>query len=217
MTKQEMIINLKNYYETTGNIPSCDNFPASTSYRRTFGSWNNALIAANIPIKKLHNQRIEHECANCGTLTKNNRFCTVKCSAATTNAEKPKRKRKIVMCSICKTEICKPKRTTCDICDNRFANLTLKELKSSSVNGGNQYTYIRQNARIVSKQKILDGCAVCGYSKHVEIHHIKSISSFPENATVSEINSDDNLIALCRNCHWEKANGSQDGTRTHNR
>ena len=43
----------------------------------------------------------------------------------------------------------------------------------------------------------------CGYDKHVEICHIKSIGSFPTDTIVSDINSLDNLLSLCPNCHYE--------------
>jgi len=48
------------------------------------------------------------------------------------------------------------------------------------------------------------GCAICGYTNHYEICHIKSVSSFPPDALiVKEINNINNLIALCPNHHWE--------------
>ena len=70
--------------------------------------------------------------------------------------------------------------------------------------GANRFDAIRAWAR----KKILDSnielkCEECGYDKHVEIAHIKSISSFPEDSMISEINSFDNLKLLCPNCHWE--------------
>lgn len=46
-------------------------------------------------------------------------------------------------------------------------------------------------------------CRVCGYDKYIEACHIKSVASFPDNATVGEINDPLNLIGLCPNCHWE--------------
>lgn len=46
-------------------------------------------------------------------------------------------------------------------------------------------------------------CVVCGYNKHYEICHIKSVASFDDNATMLEVHSLDNMIALCPNCHWE--------------
>ena len=50
-------------------------------------------------------------------------------------------------------------------------------------------------------------CAKCGYSKHIEIAHIKAVSDFDDSATITEINSIDNLIALCPNHHWEYDHG----------
>lgn len=44
-------------------------------------------------------------------------------------------------------------------------------------------------------------CAICGYDKHVEIAHIKPVSDFADSCTIAEINSIDNLIALCPNHH----------------
>lgn len=46
-------------------------------------------------------------------------------------------------------------------------------------------------------------CAVCGYGHRIDVCHIKSVSSFPDTATVAEINDLSNLVALCPNHHWE--------------
>jgi len=46
-------------------------------------------------------------------------------------------------------------------------------------------------------------CHYCGYSKHIEFCHIKSISDFDDNTTLREINSEHNVVILCPNCHWE--------------
>lgn len=50
-------------------------------------------------------------------------------------------------------------------------------------------------------------CAICGYDKHIEVAHIKSVSDFDDNTKISIINSVDNLIGLCPNHHWEYDNG----------
>jgi hypothetical protein len=50
-------------------------------------------------------------------------------------------------------------------------------------------------------------CKVCGYDKHVEVCHIKSVSSFGDSDFITEINSFNNLIGLCPNHHWEYDNG----------
>ncbi len=50
-------------------------------------------------------------------------------------------------------------------------------------------------------------CCVCGYDKHYEVCHIMPVSEFTMETTLNEINDIQNLIALCRNCHWEYDNG----------
>ena len=50
-------------------------------------------------------------------------------------------------------------------------------------------------------------CAICGYTKHVEVAHIKAVSEFSNETPISIINSITNLIGLCPNHHWEYDNG----------
>jgi 5-methylcytosine-specific restriction endonuclease McrA len=50
-------------------------------------------------------------------------------------------------------------------------------------------------------------CVNCGYSKFYEVCHIRAVKDFPGTATMSEVHSLDNLIALCPNCHWEFDHG----------
>lgn len=68
-------------------------------------------------------------------------------------------------------------------------------------------SHIRSLARYWNSDKLSLPCSVCGYSKHVELAHIKPISSFPETSTLEEVNHPRNLIQLCPNCHWESHNG----------
>ena len=44
---------------------------------------------------------------------------------------------------------------------------------------------------------------MCGYDNHIEVAHIKPISSFDDNTKLSEINHKNNIVALCPNHHWE--------------
>lgn len=53
-------------------------------------------------------------------------------------------------------------------------------------------------------------CVICGYDKHIEIAHLKSVSDFKDKALISEINAPSNLVALCPNHHWELDNGILD-------
>jgi predicted Zn-ribbon and HTH transcriptional regulator len=68
--------------------------------------------------------------------------------------------------------------------------------------------YINKHARktyeLSGKPKV---CKVCGYSLHTEVCHIKDVKDFPSSALISEINHIDNLVALCRNHHWEFDHG----------
>ena len=79
-----------------------------------------------------------------------------------------------------------------------------KPISSYFGEGSSKYKRIRSLARYKytrsEKAKI---CEKCGYQKHVEIAHIKPIHTFSEDTPISVVNSFDNLIALCPNCHWE--------------
>jgi hypothetical protein len=50
-------------------------------------------------------------------------------------------------------------------------------------------------------------CKVCGYDKHIQVCHIKSVSSFKDDDLITDINSKNNLVGLCPNHHWEYDNG----------
>jgi hypothetical protein len=70
------------------------------------------------------------------------------------------------------------------------------------------HSVVRGHARAVFKETGLpSACSICGYSRHVELHHIKSIGLFANEAKGSEINSLLNLSVLCPNHHWEADHG----------
>ena len=50
-------------------------------------------------------------------------------------------------------------------------------------------------------------CFVCAYNRHTEVCHRKPVNQFAGSVMVSEINHLDNLVALCRNHHWELDHG----------
>lgn len=85
---------------------------------------------------------------------------------------------------------------------------TKGELLSERKNYQSYRSSIRKLAEITYKNSNKPcKCAICGYDKHIEIAHIKPVSDFDESSTIEEINSIDNLIALCPNHHWEYDNG----------
>lgn len=90
-----------------------------------------------------------------------------------------------------------------------WENKTLQEAKGfGNANSGGRYPYIRT----LSRKKYLRSnlpkqCFVCGYDKHFDVCHVKDIKTYSENTLIKEINSFDNLIALCKNHHWEFDHG----------
>lgn len=71
--------------------------------------------------------------------------------------------------------------------------------------------YVRAKARKAYKEAGFPmKCAVCGYSAHVDIAHIKGIRQHTNDTKIFEINKLTNLVALCKNHHWEFDNGFLD-------
>lgn len=71
-----------------------------------------------------------------------------------------------------------------------------------NASGTNRYNQIRQDARRVTRIR-QQKCERCGYDKHVETCHVKPICDFDETESIRVVNSNENLILLCPNCHWE--------------
>lgn len=147
------------------------------------------------------------ECSQCSTPTNNPKFCCKSCSAKFNNKANPKRKIQRV-CSRCdqkckhwKTLLCSKhheeyiqKRAA--FCETK----TLEEYRRGEKT--NKFSGVRGLARTKFKHLLLLPCK-CGYSKHVEICHKRPISDFPLTTLISEVNHPDNIVQLCRNCHWE--------------
>lgn len=71
--------------------------------------------------------------------------------------------------------------------------------------GANRFNAVRSRAQRAYKQ--FTNCQICGYSKHVEVCHIKPVSSFDLNTPLKIVNAPENIAILCRNHHWELDNG----------
>lgn len=86
--------------------------------------------------------------------------------------------------------------------------LTKEDLFKKRKNWQSARSAIQKNARKVFFENTEEcKCAICGYTNHIEIAHIKAVSEFDGSDTIEVINSIDNLIALCPNHHWEYDNG----------
>ena len=160
------------------------------------------------------------KCLNCGKdfdkrqsqvkKTKGN-FCSRSCAATFNNAKTPKRKKGQNFCKHCGLEIY-GRRTCCDNCNPHsvdWSKRTLKDLR--------ELRKYQPNSRIrdLSRDIYINSgapkcCQICGYDKVFHVCHIKPVSSFSLDTTVSEINVMSNLIALCPNHHWELDHGLLD-------
>lgn len=145
-------------------------------------------------------------CDNCGKETKNPKFCSRSCSASKTNREFIKRKFKPVKCNTCVNLIHIPRKTRCDSCAEKVKNRTLFDISKRKDVYSSRYAGVRQHAKIVTRDWDAS-CKICGYRKHVEICHIKPISSFKDRDRLTDVNNPSNLILLCPNHHWELDHG----------
>ncbi len=134
-----------------------------------------------------------------------NHYCSRSC-AVIKNNKNPNRniKKKTKQCKIC-GELIYSSRQKCPSCIENFIppDYTLEEVIYNKHHKSSAFALVRSRARTFAKQLGLKKCCNCGYDKHVEIAHIKPISSFSLQTKLSTINSKDNIIALCPNCHWE--------------
>lgn len=173
-------------------------------------------------------------CLNCSEELKSQwakKFCNRSCAASYNNQLDPNRKKRDRYCQECSRLIIHrhdmARKAYCNrkLCDECY--LDQKYLKK---NWNTQR--IKQEQRTVAELKLNDGknhrpwtdsvrgmarswfktdgkkCK-CGYDKHIEICHKKSIASYPDTALVGEINCADNILFLCPNCHWEYDNTSR--------
>jgi hypothetical protein len=164
-----------------------------------------------------------HSCIKCGLPTTNPKFCSRSCAASITGSTHPKRvhHRTPQTCADCgeiyyrskshaATRICQ---TCLAFQRNNRAHRGLKLgalMKTPSLKGKHpswRSAHIRILNRLWNASMLKLSCTKCEYSIHVELAHIRDITSFPDSATLGEINEPSNVVQLCRNCHWEFDHG----------
>lgn len=150
-----------------------------------------------------------NKCKHCKHPTDNPKFCNRACAAKYNNKVAPKRRRS-GSCKTCKTPIlanrtyCKD--PSCNPQHRDWAKITLQDVQG--LRGYQANSRVRELARTAFYRVAQSrACQNCGYDKHIEVCHVMPISSFPLHATIAEINAHENLVGLCRNCHWEFDNG----------
>ena len=155
-------------------------------------------------------------CSNCGKeFNKNpsqikradNNFCSRSCAATVNNKKYKKGGPKLQgHCAKCNTVI--PKRHKyCETCRTHKIIAFETPIKELFVDPPKwKFARIRNHAKHIAR-KLNQICSHCGYDKHVECCHIKSISKFDPKTYIGIVNGLNNLILLCPNCHWELDNG----------
>ena len=223
LISEEEFNSLKTLEKLSLLCPVCN-----TKYKRTKKKiLQNLKITEYIPVCSnacrmyVKGRTLNYNCTHCNKEIKkslgdskksksNNHFCNSSC-AASYNNKTPKRKIQRT-CANCDELVANCKTSLCEIHlqkykEGKFTNKTLGEYRNkpslkdkhpSWVNG-----HIRAFARSWRKNLISLPCAKCGYSKHVELAHIKGVSTFDDNSLLSEVNSESNIIQLCPTCHWE--------------
>lgn len=151
-------------------------------------------------------------CAHCGNNfpikgTKDRKkYCNRSCSTSANNLKNPRRKL-TKSCATCDTKI----GSQLKYCKNCNQTRSVLNLKIGEVTTKARYqvnSQLREIARRIYKKRGLPYvCLNCNYKVHVEICHIKDLWQFDSTALVSETCKIDNLVALCRNCHWEFDHG----------
>lgn len=138
-------------------------------------------------------------------------FCNSSCAAKFNNKKFVKRKKRNRKCSICDNPAKTKNSTYCSNCKPPKAfDMTLAEAIYVSKHKSSAYSMVRSRARNIAKKLNMNTCAICGYSKHVEICHIQAVNSFDLSTMLSVINSPNNLIPLCPTHHWEFDNNKLD-------
>lgn len=147
-----------------------------------------------------------------------NPFCSQSCAGTFNGKAFPKRKPELKSiikrlstqtCTICtkfsrtKTRICQSCKTEIQL--KAYGEKIIEDFKSTYAR--HKYQKIRNHAHQIFKfYSIEKKCKICEYTLHVELCHLKSISSFPKDTKISIVNSLDNLAYLCPTHHWEQEN-----------
>ena len=193
--------------------------------RNTFIQSCSAKCSSNI---KATSNRQEISCKQCNktiyktktdSLKSENHFCSRSCSATYNNKifiKKPLTR----VCSECTEKVFTYRHTRCEqhnkeYQESKYINRTMGEYRNLLSVKGKHISWINSHIRLFAKSWNKDlrqlPCAKCNYDKHVELAHIKGISTYSDDTLLVVINNKTNLIQLCPNCHWEFDNGYREG------
>ncbi len=154
-------------------------------------------------------------CLQCGTLTKNKKFCCRSCSASFNNKTSPKRQKE-KLCESCGTVAVLSDRKYCKDCwETKLRHHRIDEDKVTIHDLQSKKRYqinsrIRMLARSHWKRSGMPFvCKRCNYDipDVCEICHKKPVCEFDVLTPISQVNDLDNLMCLCPNCHKEEHKG----------
>jgi 5-methylcytosine-specific restriction endonuclease McrA len=140
---------------------------------------------------------------------KRKKFCTKECAANFNSRNRTKKRKYCRNCGKDITYLGKGRATLCKECNpfiKDYEKLTIRDLEYKIGHPKDKYRSIRNHSRKLYWKNNKYICLKCGYTKQVDVHHIKSISDFEDDTPISEVNSLTNLIGLCKRCHWEMEN-----------
>jgi HNH endonuclease len=174
------------------------------------------LVPEGVKVKLI---RIKHFCNRACANRFNNRSRMIP-QTERVNRERTRRSHRLLpsVCQHCgqETRSREGRRKLCDTCYRSFRfpdgvtfpERTKQELFARRSSWQSARSSIRNHAhRIYCQSGKPLACLVCGYATHVDIAHLRPVNSFPDAATIHEINDISNLIPLCPNHHWELDNG----------
>lgn len=193
----------------------------------------NTFYCSRACLDKHHSNSQKFKCKTCEKEVKKsssvirrnktgNFFCNQKCSSAHNNKGVIRNPKKTRVCNRCDKEyqtissgedihtsklICRE----CASINIDYKSMAKgeyeKTLSETAKKNASLNTHIRAFNNSWNKDLKSLPCQKCSYHKHVELAHIKAVRLFTKNDLLSDINSSDNLLALCPNCHWEFDNG----------
>lgn len=143
-----------------------------------------------------------------------NHFCSRSCAAKFNNKgiqRNPSKERICKSCNITfRLSSTHKSKSHCQSCKMEpvYGSMTLGEYRIRYKGSGpGMYSYLRYLNREWNSHLRSLPCAICNYSKYVELAHIKSLKNLPDSVTIFQANAKENVIQLCPNCHWELDNG----------